>query len=355
MIRSPISRRRFLGGAAAVGLTIHGLPKQLARADGKVNFYNWSTYIDEETIPEFENGTGIEVVEDFFGDNDELFNKLRNGNPGYDIIVPSGSTLHRMRLAGLVQELNHSAIPNKSNLNPIALNPDYDPGNVYSLPYMGGSYGIGYRISAMNGNPPTSWKDVFDSDRFSGRLAILSESDSMIGLVKKYLGYSSNDKDLDLLNRVGEVLERQKPHIRAIAEDNGQDLLATGEVDVTIEYDGDISQLKNEDPDVNYIIPNEGTILWTDTLAIPTDAPNLENAHKFINTLLDADVGARIAEYIEYATPNKAAFEKTSAGYKNNPIIFPPEEILKKSEYTTYPGEDYNDALARVWDRFLAS
>jgi spermidine/putrescine transport system substrate-binding protein len=348
-------RRNFLAATGALGaLSATGLAARPVRASGKLVFYNWSTYIDEETIPEFSDQFGVEVTEDFFADNDELFNKLRTGNPGYDVIVPTNDYVHRMIEAGMIQELDHGRIANVKNIGQTFLNPAFDPGRKYSLPYMWGTIGIGYRKSAVDGTID-SWKDIFDSDRFSGRLAILGDADSMLSSVKKYLGYSLNDTDPDLIKRCGEVLKKQKPHITEVADDNGQDLLAAGEVDVAVEWNGDIAQLIVEDDDIGYVIPKEGGLLWEDALAIPTGAPNVDNAYSFINQLLDADVGARIADYIQYATPNTAALRQMSSEYRNNPAIFPPESVLATCETATYKGEAYIENISRTWDEFLAA
>ena len=353
----PLHRRRFLAAvgaaAGAAGLSL-GLPPRLARAEGKVVFYNWATYIDEETVPEFQDQTGVSVVEDFFADNDELFNKLRGGNPGYDIIVPSNDFLNRMVQVGMVQPLDHGALPNKSNIAARFLDEPFDPGRKHSMPYMWGNLGVGYRKSAVPGGI-RSWGQLFESDEFSGRMAILSGSDEMISIVRKYLGYGVNDTDPDLIARAAEVLRKAKPHIKAIAEDNGQDLLAAGEVDVAVEYNGDIAQLMLEDDDIAFVVPEEGTILWEDVLAIPEGAPNAQAAHRFINHLLDARVGARIADYIQYATPNEAALALTPAEYRTNEAIFPPDAVLDVSEAAVYKGEEYLENVSRAWDEFLAS
>lgn len=352
-LASPLSRRRFLGGAAAVGLTFHGLPRA-ARAEGKLVFYNWATYIDEDTIPEFESLADVEVVEDFFASNDELFNKLRTGNPGFDVIVPSSPTLARMIIAEIVQPLDHSAIPNKKNIAARFLDEEFDPGRRYSLPYTWGTVGVGYRKSAVDA-PITSWGEIFDSDQYSGRIAVLDSAEDMIPAVMRYLGLSVNETDPAAIRRAGEVLRRAKPHFKAIAGDNGQDLLAAGEVDIAVEYNGDVVQVMAEDDDIDFVVPKEGTLIWQDVLSVPTGAPNPLAAHAFINTLLDRDVGARIADYIQYATPNEAALALTATEYRENPAIFPPDSVMRVSETSNYLGEEYEENISRAWDEFHAA
>ncbi len=337
-----LSRRQFMqGAAAAVGVSITAIPEFAVAAGEKlVNFYNWDTYIGETTLADFTKATGIEVKMDLFADNDELFAKLRSGNPGYDVIVPSSNWVSRMSLAGMLEPLDHSLIPNIKHIVPRFMrNAGFDPGRKYSLPYMWGTIGIGYRKSKFS-EPPASWKWVYDSGKYSGRLALMSEGDVLLGMALKYLGYSLNTLDDKQLAEAEALIIKQKPHIKAFAEDNGQDLLASGEVDLVMEWNGDIAQLMAEDGDIGYVVPEEGGLLWEDTLAIPKGAPHLANAHAFINFIHDPDVNAAIATTVQFATPNQAALAKMDKAYTENTAIFAPESILEKSEILNYLGEE---------------
>jgi len=193
--RLPLSRRKFLAsaaaGAAAVGISFK-LPKGAMAADGKVNFYNWDTYIGENTISEFEGSSGIEVQYDLFADNDELFAKLRGGNPGYDVIVPTNDYVERMIVADMLMELDHARIPNMANIDENFLDPSFDPGRKFSLPYMWGTIGIGYRKSAVDG-VPASWNDILTSDKYAGRIALMSEPQTVLQIAMKAMGKSLND------------------------------------------------------------------------------------------------------------------------------------------------------------------
>ncbi len=349
------SRRRFLGGmgAVAAGLTLIN-SRAIAVEEKKLNFYNWSDYIGETTIADFKAETGIAVKTDLFADNDELFAKLREGNPGYDVIVPSNDIVEQMRKVGIVQPLNHGKIPNIANIDPFFLDVVFDPGRRYSLPYMWGTTGIGYRKSKVDG-VPDSWKWLFESDRYAGRTAILDSPGEVFPLAYKYLGYSVNNTDPSIIQQTTELLIRQKQHIKAFSASEGQNLLLSGEVDLVMEFNGDVLQIMAEDDDIAYVVPKEGSLLWEDALCIPTDAPHPENAHAFINYLLDAEAGAAIADYIQFATPNAAAWKFMSADYLEDPAIFPPESIKEKLEVYTYKGEDYDRLLDEAWTRIKAA
>ena len=352
-----MSRRSLLAGAgagaAAAGLTI--LPG-LARSaeEARLNFYNWDTYIGETTLDDFRAATGIEVKMDLFADNDELFAKLKEGNPGYDVIVPTNDYIERMIAAGMLETLDHSRIPNMANITPVFLDASFDPGRRYSLPYMWGTIGIGYRKSKAS-KPPASWRHLYDSDEFSGRIAMLGDGRTLIGIGLKYLGYSYNETDPARIREVEELLIRQKPHIKAFAEDNGQDLLISGEVDLAMEWNGDILQVMAEDGDLSYVVPKEGGLLWEDSLAIPRGAPHPANAHRFIDFILDAEAGAAIASFIYYATPNEAAKQHLPNEYLDNPAIFPPSSVIGISEASKYLGEDHQRLIDETWTRIQAA
>ncbi|MEC9265515.1 MAG: spermidine/putrescine ABC transporter substrate-binding protein [Alphaproteobacteria bacterium] len=358
--RNGMSRRSMLqatiagAGAAWAGITFG--PKAHAAAHGeepKVNFYNWDTYIGETTLSDFEKQTEIEANMSLFADNDELFAKLREGNPGFDVIVPSDTYVARMMAADMLEPLDYGMLPNAKNINPLFTDAAYDPGRKFSVTYMWGTMGLGIRKSATDG--VTSWKDVFESDKYAGRIAILSESTAMIGMASMYLGTGMNPTSKADIDAAVDLLIKQKPAFKTIAEDNGQDLLASGEVDITIEWSGDIGQVMLEDDDIDYVIPQEGSLIWADNLAIPKGAPHPMNAHKFINYILDAQAGALIADYIQYATPNQAARALLNDSYNKNPSIFPPEEVLAKCEWQIYSGEEVSRLKDEAWTRFLAA
>ncbi|RMD63647.1 MAG: extracellular solute-binding protein [Alphaproteobacteria bacterium] len=349
-----LSRRSFLAGTGAVAAGLSFRPGlSWAGEEPKLNFYNWDTYIGETTLDDFKDATGIEVTMDLFADNDELFAKLKEGNPGYDVIVPTNDYVERMIRAEMLTPLDHGKIPNfRKNVAKAFQDAEFDPGRKYSMPYMWGTQGIGYRKSKVDG-VPDSWKYLLDSDRYSGRIALLSEG--VLGAALKYLGYSYNSKDPKEIKEAEELLIRQKPHIKVFAEDNGQDLLLSGEVDLTMEWNGDILQVMEEDDDISYIVPKEGSLVWQDCLCIPTGAPHPDNAHRFINFILDAEVGAAIADFIQYATPNEAARKLLPDEYNNNPAIFPSEETLARCEAAIYLGEDVQRLRDEAWTRVLAA
>lgn len=350
-----LSRRRFLSGTGAVAAGITLSPRLgWGAEEKKLNLYNWDTYLGENTLADFKKSTGIEVALDLYADNDELFAKLQAGNPGYDVIVPTDNYVERMIRAGMLTPIDRSKIPNFKNVAPEFQVAAFDPGRKHSMPYTWGTVGIGYRKSKVKGTPD-SWKWILDSDQYSGRISLLSEGITVIGMALKYLGYKLNTTDPAALKKAEALLIKQKPHIKVIAGDNGQDLLVSGEVDLAMEWNGDIVQVMSEDKDIGYALPKEGGLLWQDNLCIPKGAPHPENAHAFINFMLDADVAADVAETIGYATPNAAAKAKARAEYRNDPAIWPPQAALDKCEVQLYLGPEATRLYDETWTRIKAA
>lgn len=321
-----------------------------AAEEPKLNFYTWDTYIGETTLADFKASNGIDIKMDLFDSNDVLFAKFKAGNPGYDLIVPSNDFVERMAQAGMLMELDHSQIPNLKNVDPTFIDVAYDKGRKFSMPYTWLSLGIGYRKSKVK-TKPDSWKVLFDSPEYSQRIALLSEAGDLFRLYAKYLGKSVNALTPADVKTIEAMLIKQKPHIKKFHSDDGQDLLAKGDVDLVLEYNGDIAQLMAEDDDIDFVIPKEGSQLNSDNLCIPKGAKHPGNAHAFINNLLDAQVGKKITETILYPTPNAAAKALMPDDYKNNPVIFPAAEVLAKCEYAAFNPvlqPLYEEAMTRV-------
>jgi len=352
------SRRSILKGlgAAAIGISLVDKKSSAwAKEEPKLNFYNWDTYIGETTLPDFTKATGIDVNMSLFATNDELFAKLRAGNPGFDVIVPGSEFVERMIKANLLEPLDHAKIPNIKNIAPeFVKDAPFDPGRKYSLPYTWLVIGIGYRKSKVE-ETPDSWKWLFDSDTYKGRIAVMSDASELFRNCFKYLGQSINSDSPELIKKAEAMLAKQKPNIKSFHEDNGQDLLLSGEVDVVMEYNGDIAQVIIEDDDLNFVVPKEGAMKQSDTLAIPKGAPHPENATEFINFIFDPKVGAEISKTIKYPSPNAAAVALMPDSYKDNPVIFPPAEIMAKCEYPRYLGPEFTRLLDEAMTRLRAA
>lgn len=355
------SRRSLLKamGAAAIGVSFGALSacgksgdqRLVNGEEARLNFYNWDTYIGDDTLRQFKNATGVDVAMDLFDSNDALFAKFKAGNPGYDVIVPSNDFVERMVRADMLMPIDHQQVPNfQRNIDPAYQDAPYDPDRKFSMPYTWLALGIGYRKSRLE-RAPDSWQALLDSDQYSGRIAWLSEAGDMFRLYGKYLGKSINGLNAADIRAIESMMIAQRPYVKTMHKDDGQDLLLRGDCDLVIEYNGDIAQIMAEDEDISFVIPQEGSQLNSDNLCIPKGAPHPQNAHAFINYMLDAEVGKHISETILYPTPNMAAKALMPKKYRNNPVIFPPEDVQDRCEYYSFDPDMqalYEQAFSRI-------
>lgn len=341
-------------------------PEDVLNLENKtLNFLNWATYIAENTVPDFEAACGVKVTTDFYGSNEELLARMRAGNPGFDLIVPSGYTVAEMIAEGLLEPLDKTHIPNIKNVSPDLLDQQFDPGNVYSLPYQWGTVGIGYNVKAVaavlgEDVEITSWNQLFDYP--VARVGWLDDQRVMMGIGLLMLGYNPNSADPDEIREATDYLiTKGRNNVLRIAVDDGQELLARGEVDMVIEYSGDIFQVAlacEEDPNCGteyaYILPDEGANMWIDNLVIPTRAQNKRLAEAFIDYVLHPQVGADISNYIAYATPNQVSIDAglIDEYLLESPIIYPTADVFERlfvtKAFADMPEvqQYYNDA----WD-----
>ncbi len=322
-------RRNFLAGtgAAAVALSFGG---RFASASGELNVYNWDTYIGDTTLDTFTKSTGIEVQYDLYANLEEMFAKFQAGNPGYDVIFPSDYMIETMIAADMVVELDRSKLPNFKHIDENFLNPSFDPGCKYNIPYFWGSCGIGYRKSVVG--EVDSWKVLLESGEFSGRMALLADSRFVMGVALLYLGYSANTINPNEINAARDLLIEAKKHLKGFVPDSGQDMLISGDIDLVMEWNGDVLKVMEEDDDLTYVIPKEGTVIWIDGVCIPKGGPNIEKAYTFLNYMHEPEVMGEIANTIHYAATNKAAKAFISEADLNNPAIYAPDEVVARSQ-----------------------
>ncbi len=317
-------------------------------AGGTLNVYNWATYIAEDTISNFEAACDVTVVYDTYASDDDMLVRLRQGNPGFDIVVPSDVVATLMIDEGLVIEIDHAAIPNWENLDPTFLDLPFDPGNRYTVPYQWGTVGIGYNTERVG--EISSWAEMFDYD---GPVAWLEDTTAIFGVALLMTGYDPNSSDPDEIAEATEFLIENGSNVVYIARDDGQELLLRGEVDMAIEYSGDIFQIMEEcECDTYaYVIPDEGTNFWLDNLMIPAGAQNPELAMAFIDYLLDPHVAASISNYTAYGSPNQAAIDMglLDPELAEDPGIYPSDETQERLFFAEQNAER-EALLFEAWD-----
>ena len=351
-----------------IAITVMTVAAGSYAAEEKVlNVYNWSDYIAEDTLANFEKETGIKVVYDVFDSNDVLEAKLLSGKTGYDVVVPSSSFMARQIKAGVFSKLDRSKLPNYKELDPeiMAKLQAQDPGNAHSIPYLWGTTGIGINVAMVKERlgddyPMDSWDMVFNPE-IVAKLAdcgvtILDAWDEIIPAALNYVGEDPNSTDPALFKgKAQDALMAIRPHIRYFHSSQYINDLANGDVCVSVGWSGDILQAMDRADEaengveIAYIIPKEGAGLWFDMLTIPSDADHPENAHKFLNFLMRPDVMAGISNYVWYPNAIPASKPMIDEEIVNDPSIYPTAEVSKKLyTFTVYPTK-LDRVGARVW------
>jgi spermidine/putrescine transport system substrate-binding protein len=314
-----------------------------------LSVYNWSTYIADNTIPDFEELCGVTVTYDTYPTDGDMLSRIRQGNPGYDIVVPTAGTAQVMIEEGLLEPLDFNNIPNFANVAPIYVNAVYDPENEYTVPYQVGGLGVAYNREKVGGDI-TSWYDVF---RYEGPVAWIEDYRVMLAIALNLLGYDPNSRNPDEITEAKDFLIENGKNVVTIAQDDGQELLLRGEVDIVLEYSGDIFQVIAECAcdTYTYVNPVEGTFFSTDVMGVPIDAPNKALAEVFIDYILDPQVGADISNYTTYASPNQAAIDQKliSEDLLTNQSIYPPDEVKAKL-FTTVEDLETEVYYTEAWD-----
>ncbi|MER3554871.1 MAG: polyamine ABC transporter substrate-binding protein [Meiothermus sp.] len=330
----------------------------LALAQQKeLRLYTWTEYIEPAIVSDFEKATGIKVRISYYESNEELLAKLQaGGDSQYDVIVPSDFIIPSMINLKLLMPLDKSKIPNIKNLDPKFANPPFDKGNQYTVGYLWGTVGLMYSTQAFK-TPPTSWSVLFDPAQQKGRFTLMDSQREMLGIGLRYVGQSINSTDTAALKRVIDTMTAAKASKNSLGFQGGVSAtkaLLAGQAVAAVVYNQDALRTVGGNPKYGFTIPKEGSTLFLDNMAIPAKAPNPEAAHKFIDFLLDAKIGARLANYQNSATPNAAAKPLMKPDLLKNPAVWPSEAQMKVLEFILTQGEKdklYDEAWTRIKSR----
>ncbi len=320
-----------------------------------VNIYIWTNYLPQEVVDEFERRTGIHANVDTYDSNEAVLAKLQSGVADYDVAVPSDYMLKILIPQGLVRPLDHGRLPHLKNLDPRFLNQKYDPGNGHSVPYLWGTTGIGYDKTKVQAPvaPVDSWAALFDP-RHTGRILMLDDQREVFGAALRLMGRSINEKDPAILRRAAEMLKKQKPLVRTYNSSDFANLLAAGDVDLSQGYNGELAEaVARSSGRLAYVIPKEGGTLWIDNLAIPKGARNVDAAYAFLDFVMEPEIAAKIVNHVHYACANRAALPLIDARIKNDPSIYPPQDVLNRCELIEDLGET-TQLVDRLWTEVKA-
>ena len=342
-------------------------PTTVVAEEKILNIYNWSDYLAEDTISNFEKETGIKVRYDVFDSNEILHDKLMAKNTGYDIVVPSSNWAKMQIDGGLHQKLDKSKLPNLKNLDPDILvqMENLDPGNNYMVDWLWSYTTVGINVNKVKtalGDmpmPANTWDLVFDpkytSKLKSCGITFLDAPSEVFPIALKYIGKPARSTNVDDYKQAAEMLKKVRPDIKRFSSGGQIDDLASGNVCVALGWAGDFNMARKRsienksEQNIEALITTMGGYMFMDAMVIPADAKHVDNAHQFINYILRPEVHAALTNAVTYANPNKAATEFVDAEIRNNKTIFLPTEDVKK----LIPPGNVDNATRRVMTRYF--
>ncbi len=324
--------------------------------NGEVYVYNWGEYIDPETITMFEEETGIKVIYDEYETNETMYPKVEAGASNYDVICPSDYMIQKMIDNDMLQELNFDNMPNATaNIGAQYYEQAaaFDPGNKYCVPYCWGTVGILYN-KTMVSEPVTSWAILWD-EKYADNILMQDSVRDAFMVALKLNGNSMNSMNEEELEAAKNLLLQQKPIVQAYVVDQVRDKMIGGEAALGVIYSGEAIYTQRENPDLEYVVPEEGTNVWIDGWVVPKNAQNKENAEKFIDFMCRADIALMNFDYITYSTPNDAARELIEdEDIKNSQIAFPDLSQYNHLETFTYLGEEGDELYNSLWKEVMS-
>lgn len=318
----------------------------------KVIVYNWGEYLDPKTIELFEKETGISVTYEEYETNEIMYPKILSQAIAYDVVCPSDYMIQRMIENDLLAEINWNNIPNIKNMDSTYMeqSKSFDPKNKYSVPYCVGTVGILYNKSMVK-EPVDSWNILWDP-KYKDRILMQDSVRDAFAVALKRLGYSINATEVDQLAAATEDLIEQKPLVQAYVVDQVRDKMIGNEAALGVIYSGEAGYTKRENPDLEYVIPKEGSNVWIDSWVIPKNSKNKENAEKFINFMCRPEIALMNFEYLTYSTPNLKAKEMIEdEDIRNSKILFPEPEDLTNCETFQFLGDDVDSYYNELWNK----
>lgn len=324
----------------------------LALAQETISVYNWGDYIDAEVLDLFEEETGIKVIYETYETNEDMYAKIAMGGSSYDVIFPSDYMIDRMIGENLLQKIDWTHVPNAANIDPRFLHEDYDPEAAYSIPYTWGTMGILYNRETVE-EIPTSWETLMD-DTYAMDMLMLNSPRDTLAIALVMCGHDLNSVDPGDLEDAKNLLIEQKPMVLAYVVDEVKDKMIAGEASVALVWSGDATFCMSESDELDYVVPQEGSNVFYDSMCIPANARNVSGAEKFIDFMCRADIAAKNYEYVGYAIPNTAAIELLGAEeYNDSPVNNPPQDVLDKCEVFRYLGEDTR-LYDQIWTEIIS-
>jgi spermidine/putrescine transport system substrate-binding protein len=320
-------------------------------ADQKiVNVYAWTGEVSDNLVKQFEKDTGIKVNFSTYQSNEIMYAKIRAGSSSsYDVIMPSSYFVDRMRKQNMLAELDMKKLPNWKNLNPDFLHPIYDPESKFSAPFIWGVTGIFVNSHFENPDQIHTWEDLWNK-RYANQLLLLDDTREVFSMALISLGYSPNDNDALHLKQAFEKLQLLMKNVKVFSSETVISILVDEDAKLGMSWNGDAYKASRENKDIHFIYPQDGFVIWVDNFAIPKDAPHKDEAHAFINFMLSAEAGKTTAMLMNYPIANLAGQKLLPAEIRDNPIIYPSAEVLKRGKFQRDPAESTLESYEKYWE-----
>lgn len=316
--------------------------EQKAEAPKTVTVMIYSEYIDPAMLEDFEKKTGYKIQLELYEAQEEMIGKLQAaGTSQYDVVIASDVVIQQMVHLGLIAPIDTSKIPNRVNIAPQFMGQAYDPTNTYTIPYLWGTTGILFRGDEVDPDS-VSYSMLLDAANTKGNFSLLEESRSMLSMALQSLGYDANSTKQEEINKAVEVILKAKkdPHFLGFdGSVGGKDKVLSKMDWAAIVFNGEAAVAIDEDSTLQYVIPKEGSFMWVDAMTLSSKAPNVEGAYAFMNYILDGNIGAQLAKFVFYATPNTAALKVIDQDFKENRVINPTESEIKRMVFLADPGD----------------
>lgn len=330
---------------------LSGLLSAAFAAQEVVNVYIWANWISPRVVRQFEKETGIQVNLSTYDSNETLYAKLKAGkNPGYDVIAPSSFYIKRMQREGLLEKLNKARLSNFANLDRHFLNKAYDPQNNYSVPFAWGLTGIFVNDRYFPKQGIKKWADFWDS-KYRDKLLMLDDPRDVIPISLLILGYSVNDTNPEHIKEAYLHSKKLMPNVKLFNVDAVASILIDEDATAGMAWNGDVFRAHRENPHVQLVFPEEGFVIWLDCLALAKDAPHPDNAYKFIDFILRADIASGITLDYGFATANALGQKNLPPDVRDDPVINPPPEVLERGEIQMDVGDELLAVYEKYWER----
>jgi spermidine/putrescine transport system substrate-binding protein len=321
-------------------------PPDLGEMEKELRIYNWSDYIAEDTVANFEKETGVKVTYDTYESNEELVAKLQAGATGYDLVVPSGYAIQVLLALGLLEKLNPKYLPNIGNIAPQFRKTAFDPTDEYTVPWQWGMTGIAFRKDKVKA-PPDSWA-VFHDAQYKGKMTMMDDMRDVLGAWLKFRGKSVNSTNPEELAAAKADALTAKALLQSFVSAPVKGQLVAGDVWIAQLWNGDTFQARAENAEIDWILPKEGGVIWADAMVMPKGAPHKRAAHAFLDYILRPEVGAAVSNFTGYGSPNAAATAKMTS-----PVAYPTPEQMAKLEFQTDLGAA-SAQLDQIWTEIKA-